>query len=166
MQSGQLQIETSTSTPSPEELAVWRAFLESAWAVIDILDGELTEAGEINLRWYDVLAHLEDAPDGVRMSEVADRILASKSGLTRVIDRMSDEGLVRRERPADDRRVVRVYITPEGTDALARARVVHRRGIAEHFLQHLDADDRAALTKALGQIRDHVRPLRPGRVTG
>ena len=166
MQERQLQIETSLSTPSPEELAVWRAFLESAWAVIDILDSELREAGEINLRWYDVLAHLEDAPDGVRMSELADRILASKSGLTRVIDRMSEDGLVRRERPANDRRVVRVFITPAGVDALARARVVHRRGIAEHFLQHLETTDRNALTKALGQIRTHVRPLRPGRVTG
>ena len=145
---------------------MWRAFLESAWAVIDILDAELAAEGLISLRWYDVLVHLEEAPEGVRMSEVADRILASKSGLTRVIDRMSAEGLVRRVRPEDDRRVVRVVLTPEGERAIASARAVHRRGIEEHFLRHLDRDDAAALAKALGKVRAHVRPLRPGRVTG
>ena len=113
-----------------------------------------------------MLAHLEDAPDGLRISEVADRILASKSGLTRVIDRMSDAGLVSRERPADDRRVMSVFITPAGIEALARPRMVHRRGIQEHFLGHLGAKDLAALTKSLGKIRDYVRPLRPGRVSG
>ena len=100
------------------------------------------------------------------MTDVANRILASKSGLTRVIDRMEAEGLVRRERPPEDRRVVKVLITPKGRKTLQDAREVHHRGIQEHFLQHLSPRELAALTAALEKVRDHVRPLRPGRVSG
>jgi DNA-binding MarR family transcriptional regulator len=82
-----------------------------------------------------------------------------------VVDRMEEAGLVRRERPPDDRRVVEVFITPKGIDALHAARVVHRRGIQEHFVQHLDQRDLAALGHTLEKVREHVRPLRPGRVS-
>ena len=109
--------------------------------------------------------HLEDATDGIGMSELANRILASKSGLTRVIDRMESAGLVRRERPPEDRRVVKVFITPEGATTLRDARVVHHRGIQEHFVQHLSAPELASLADALEAVREHVRPLRPGRIS-
>jgi DNA-binding MarR family transcriptional regulator len=161
-----LQNEPSLSSPTPDQLASWRTFLESAFALIDILDAELQAERTISLRWYDALVHLEEAEDGLRMNELAGRILASKSGLTRVIDRMEDAGLVRRERPAGDRRVVQVFITPEGVEVLRAARVTHHRGIQEHFVQHLDRSDLGALTRALENVRDHVRPLRPGRVSG
>jgi DNA-binding MarR family transcriptional regulator len=82
--------------------------------MIDIIDAELQADCGLSLRWYDVLVHLEDAPEGLRMNELAGRILASKSGLTRVVDNMDKAGLVRRERPEDDRRTVLVFITPRG----------------------------------------------------
>jgi DNA-binding MarR family transcriptional regulator len=100
------------------------------------------------------------------MTELAQRILASKSGLARVIDRMEEAGLVRRERPPNDRRVILVLITPAGTDALAAARAVHRAGIQQHFVQHLNERDLAALRRLFGKVSEHVRPLRPGRVSG
>ena len=100
------------------------------------------------------------------MNDLASNILASKSGLTRVIDRMEESGLVRRERPAADRRVVLVFITAKGLEKLHAARVVHRAGIGRHFADHLGQQDLRALTMALASVRDHVRPLRPGRVTG
>jgi DNA-binding MarR family transcriptional regulator len=148
---------------------IWRAFLEGAYAVIDILDAELQAERGLSLAWYDVLVHLEearDAGDAVGMTELANRILLSKSGLTRVVDRMEEAGLVRRERPPSDRRAVHVVITPQGLDRLRAARVVHRRGIREHFLRHLDERDLKALARAFGKVRSHVRPLRPGRITG
>lgn len=154
------------SSPAPEALAAWRVFLETAFALIDILDAELQATCGLSLRWYDVLVHLEEAPGGRRMNELASNILSSKSGLTRVVDRMEEAGLVRRERPADDRRVVLVSITPAGLDKLQAARAVHRAGIARHFADHLQESDPAALTTALAGVRDHVRPLRPGRMTG
>jgi DNA-binding MarR family transcriptional regulator len=154
------------SRPTRQQLAEWRVFLESAFALIDILDAELQSERKITLVWYDALVHLEDATDGLSMTELANRILASKSGLTRVIDRMEADGLVRRERPPEDRRVVKVLITAGGRKTLQDARAVHHRGIQEHFLQHLTPPELTTLTSALENVRDHVRPLRPGRVSG
>jgi DNA-binding MarR family transcriptional regulator len=131
------------------------------YAVIDILDAELQAEAGMTLCWYDVLVNLEEAERPVRMNELASRILASKSGLTRVIDRMEEAGLVERQRPPEDRRAIEVVMTPKGAEALQAARVVHRRGIQEHFAQHLDDRAFAALLDALRPVREHVRPLRP-----
>ena len=119
----------------------------------------------LTLVWYDALVHLEDATDGLGMTELANRILASKSGLTRVIDRMQSAGLVRRERPPEDRRVVKVFITPEGATTLRDARVIHHRGIQQHFVEHLSAPELASIADPLEAVREHVRPLRPGRIS-
>ncbi len=155
------------SSPGREALVAWRTFFECALALPDILDAELQAAGGVSFRWYDVLVHLEEAGGGgVPMNEIASRILASKSGLTRVIDRMEDAGLVRRERPPDDRRVVLVHMTPEGRAALARSREVHRDGIRRHFTDQLSAAELERLGRMLDKVRAHVRPLRPGRVSG
>jgi DNA-binding MarR family transcriptional regulator len=153
------------SSPTSKQRGQWRVFLETAMAVIDILDSELQSQRGITLAWYDALVHLEDAPDGLGMTELANRILFSKSGLTRVIDRMEAAGLVRRERPPEDRRVVKVLLTPTGLDTLNAARAVHRRGIQEHFVSHLDPTELEALAEMLHGVREHVRPLRPGRIS-
>ncbi len=153
------------SSPTATQRAQWRVFLETALALIDILDAELQEQRGLTLGWYDVLVHLEDVPEGLGMTQIANRILFSKSGLTRVIDRMEAAGLVRRERPPEDRRVVRVLLTPTGLDTLNAARAVHRHGIQEHFVRHLDPGTLAALAEALRGVREHVRPLRPGRIS-
>jgi DNA-binding MarR family transcriptional regulator len=158
--------ERSLSSPPPEALAAWRVFFECALALPDILDAELEAAGGLSFRWYDVLVQLEEAGGGVPMNEVASRILASKSGLTRVIDRMEEAGIVRRERPQDDRRVVLVVMTPEGQKALDESRVVHRDGIRRHFTELLGERDLARLKDMLQRVREHVRPLRPGRISG
>jgi DNA-binding MarR family transcriptional regulator len=160
------QMETSLSSPSREELVTWRAFFECALALVDILDDELQRERGMTFRWYDVLVQLEEAGGACRMTELADRILASKSGLTRVVDRMEEAGLVRRERPQDDRRAIYVVATPDGREALQAARAVHRHGIQEHFVQHLNRRDLAALKRAFEKVGEHVRPLRPGRVSG
>ena len=163
---GQFQSEQSLSSPPQEQLVVWRTFLEAAFALIDILDAELQEECGLSLRWYDVLVHLEEAEHGVRMNELASRILASKSGLTRVIDRMEEAGLVERRRPVHDRRAIEIFMTDGGERALAKARSIHRRGINQHFAQHLSKRDFDSLSRALEKVRNHVRPLRPGRISG
>jgi DNA-binding MarR family transcriptional regulator len=152
--------------PTTERRAIWRVFLECGYALIDILDAELQAEAGMTLRWYDVLVNLEEAERPVRMNELASRILASKSGLTRVIDRMEEAGLVERQRPREDRRAIEVVMTPKGAEALHAARMVHRRGIQEHFAQHLDDRAFAALLDALRPVHEHVRPLRPGRISG
>jgi DNA-binding MarR family transcriptional regulator len=79
---------------------------------------------------------------------------------------MEEAGLVERQRPRDDRRAIEVVMTPKGAQALQAARLVHRRGIYEHFAKHLDDPDFDALLDALEPVHDHVRPLRPGRISG
>ena len=144
----------------------WRVFFECALALPDILDAELQASGGLSFRWYDVLVQLEEAGHGVPMNEVASRILASKSGLTRVIDKMEAAGLVLRDRPPENRRVVLVTVTEKGLTTLQAARRVHRDGIRRHFTDHLTAQEIEALQASLEKVRGHVRPLRPGRVTG
>jgi DNA-binding MarR family transcriptional regulator len=158
--------ERSLSSPTREELVAWRVFFECALALPDILDAELRAADCLSFRWYDVMVQLEEAGEGLPMNELASRILASKSGLTRVIDKMEEAGLVRRERPAGDRRVVLVFATPKGLEALRQSRVIHRDGIYRHFTEHLDERELARLRTMLQKVREHVRPLRPGRISG
>jgi DNA-binding MarR family transcriptional regulator len=159
-------MESSLSSPKPERLRCWRLFFESAMALLDVLDSELQSAVGIPQRWYDVLIHTEESPDGVPMTELADRILYSKSGFTRVIDRMEEAGLVERVRPPNDRRSILVVMTEKGRKKLQSARRHHRDGIQRHFSQHLTDADVKALTRALEKVSAHARPLRPGRIRG
>jgi DNA-binding MarR family transcriptional regulator len=155
---------SSVSSPSPERLRAWRLYFESALALVDVLDDELERDAGIPLRWYDVLVHLEEAPDGLRMNELAERILYSKSGFTRVVDRMEEAALVRRLRPDNDRRSILVVLTDQGRAKLDQARRRHRDAIEQHFSRHLTEADIKALTRALDKLSAHARPLRPGRI--
>lgn len=161
---GQSHDEPPLSRPSPERLHAWRLYFESALALNDVLEAELQRDAGLPMHWYDILVHLEDEPEGLRMNELADQILYSKSTLTRVVDRMEAAGLVRRVRPENDRRSILVVLTDEGRDVMERARHHHRRGIEEHFARHLSDKDVKALIRALQKVSAHARPLRPGRI--
>src|SRR5881394_519018 len=152
MQRGLSHEEPSLSTPSPEGLRAWRLYFESALALVDVLDAELERDAGIPLRWYDVLVHLEE------------RILYSKSGFTRVVDRMEEAGLVTRVRPENDRRSILVVLTRQGRATMEQARRHHRHGIEQHFSSHLTDTDIKTLTHALEKLSTHARPLRPGRI--
>jgi len=164
LQRGLSHRKPSLSSPSPERLRAWRLFFESALAVVDVLDAELERDAGIPMRWYDILVHLEETPDGLRMNELAERILYSKSGFTRVVDRMEEAGFVRRVRPENDRRSIFVVLTDPGRTTLEQARRRHRHSIEEHFSRHLADTDIKALTRALEKLSTHARPLRPGRI--
>src|SRR5215208_5199734 len=166
LHNGLSQDEQSLSSPTPERLLAWRLYFESALALIDVLDSELERDAGIPMRWYDALVHLEETPEGLRMNELAERILYSKSGFTRVVDRLEEAGLVRRVRPENDRRSILVVLTDQGAATLDLARRHHRDGIARHFSDHLSDTDVEALSRALERISSHARPLRPGRIRG
>ena len=160
------QVESSLSSPSSDRLRAWRLFFESALALSDVLEAELKRDAGIPLPWYDAMVHLEEAPEGLRMNELAERILYSKSSFTRVVDRMEEAGLVRRVRPENDRRSIFVFLTDEGRDTMEHARRHHRHGIEQHFARHLADSDVKALVRAFEKISTHVRPMRPGRIRG
>ena len=166
LQSGLSQRGQSLSSPSPERLGAWRLYFESALALIDVLDAELERDAGMPLRWYDALDHLEETPDGLRMNELAERILYSKSGFTRVVDRLEEAGLVQRVRPDNDRRSILVVLTDEGRTAMEQARRHHRHAIEQHFSRHLSDTDIKTLTRSLEKLSAHARPLRPGRIRG
>src|SRR5215217_9069447 len=152
LHNGLSQDEQSLSSPTPERLLAWRLYFESALALIDVLDSELERDAGVPMRWYDALVHLEETPDGLRMNELAERILYSKSGFTRVVDRMEEAGLVRRVRPENDRRSILVVLTDAGRGTLEEARHHHRHAIDQHFSRHLADTDIKALSRAFEKV--------------
>lgn len=148
---------TVTSVP-PAQLAAWRAFLEAHAHTTELLARELKDEEGLPLAWYDVLVHLHEADDHrLRMQELADRVLLSKSGLTRLIDRMEREGLVTRTACPSDRRGTFAELAPKGATALRRSAPTHLRGVREHFATHLTDDEAEQLAAILGRIAGAAR---------
>jgi DNA-binding MarR family transcriptional regulator len=134
-------------------LAAWRLFLQAHSQVIDTLSSELEREAGLPLNWYEVLLYLDRAPDcRMRMHELADSLLLSRSAATRFVDRMVDAGLVRRFVCESDRRGTWVAATEAGREAFASATPVHRRGIQEHFTRHLSDRDAETLVAALERV--------------
>ena len=138
---------------TPLEMEAWRAFLRSHGRVTRILDAELTNECDLSLGTYEVLVHLREAPDRrLRMTELASRVLLSRSGLTRLVDRMEREGLLRRESCPTDLRGTNAVLTDAGWERLKAAAPTHLRGVREHFVDLLDEDELATLAAALRRI--------------
>lgn len=134
-------------------LAVWADFLRAHSTITDVLGRELTEATGLPLSWYDVLTQLHSVPDGrLRMQELAAAVVLSKSGLTRLVDRLERDGLVQRTSCPSDRRGTFAAITPAGTAALLAARPVHLDGVARHFGSHLTPVQVTTLTDAMSAL--------------
>lgn len=142
----------TTSTPaaprlSPPELAAWRGFLRAHALLVRELDCELEEAHGLPLVSYDLLVRLEKAPDQrMRMRELADALMLSRSGLTRLVDRLVRDGLIRRSTCSADARGAYAVLTPKGLRAMQAARPLHLDGVRRLFLDHFDEQELARLT--------------------
>ena len=137
------------------ELGAWRGLLRVHSRMTKALDAELIAEHGISLSSYEVLLFLADAPDGrLRMSELADGVLLSRSGLTRLVDRMERDGVLRRERCEDDARGFNAIITAEGRDLFQSARRTHLDGVRELFLSQLSADE----LRTLARLWEKVAP--------
>ncbi|HEV7754434.1 MAG TPA: MarR family transcriptional regulator [Mycobacteriales bacterium] len=145
--------DNGAGAPTDAELAVWRSFLRAHATVVRTLEAELVAAKQLPLAWYDVLVQLVETPaKRLRMTELADRVLLSRSGVTRLVDRMVRAGLLRRTPCEDDLRGTYAEITNEGFDALRAASPIHLRGIAEHMTSLLEPAELAALGAAMEKI--------------
>jgi DNA-binding MarR family transcriptional regulator len=151
---------TRRRTPPPVvdevHLAAWRALLTAHAAVVACIDRELAlaDGNLVPLTWYDVLIELFEAPDQrLRQRDLARSVVLTRSGISRLIDRMATAGLVRREPNPDDRRGDLVALTDFGRGALRRTWPYYARGIASHFAQHLSADEAQVITAALERVR-------------
>jgi DNA-binding MarR family transcriptional regulator len=129
-----------------DELGAWRGLLRVHAGMTKALDAELVRAHRLPLTSYEVLLYLGDSPGGrMRMSELAESVLLSRSGLTRLVDRMERDGLIRRERCEEDQRGWFAEITGEGRELFGRARKTHLDGVRERFLSHLSQDEQRTL---------------------
>jgi DNA-binding MarR family transcriptional regulator len=134
-------------------LGVWRRFLTAHARISRDLEAELARDAGLSLSWYDVLLQLAEAPQRrLRMADLADGVLLSRSGLTRLVDRLEKAGLVRREPSADDLRGTFTVLTAAGVHRLRAAVPVHVAGIRAHFLDRLDDDKLRALDDALAGL--------------
>ena len=134
----------------PAEERAWRAFLDAQAALLRQLEAELVEQEDMTLAEYDVLIQLGVAPgERQRMTDLSDRVRLSRSGLTRLVDRLVKSGLVKRGRCASDRRGTFAILTPAGKARLRHAHPVHLRGIREHFAARLSEAQLSAVAQAL-----------------
>jgi len=134
--------------PRPLQLEAWRSFLEAHARVTAVLDDELKAAHGLQLTWYDVLVQLSSAGGRLRMSELADAVLLSRSNCTRLVDRMDSAGFVRREPDPIDARSRWAVLTAEGTRQLRAAAGTHLDGVERYFTSLVtdrQATDLAAL---------------------
>ncbi len=136
-----------------QKVAAWRAFLHAHLVLTDVLERELAAATGLPLTWYDVLVNLHAAGGRLRMQELANRVVLSKSGLTRLVDRMVTAGLVCREPAAGDRRGLLAVMTEEGDRALHEAAPVHLRGLAETFGRHVTDEEAAVVLAVFERLR-------------
>ncbi|MGK5555482.1 MarR family winged helix-turn-helix transcriptional regulator [Actinomadura kijaniata] len=153
---------TTPSHPvSAAELTVWRTMLRAQAQISRRLQADLLADHDLALGSYDVLMHLGESPDGrLRMNDLADRVLLSRSGLTRLVDRLQREGLVERQSCTSDARGLYAVLTPAGRARLAAATPTYQRGVREYVLSRLDADDLRQFGAILEKLADEREPAR------
>lgn len=141
--------------PSADDprLDAWRAFLEAHTRVTRRLDEELRSEHGLSLAEYDALLQLARSPGHrLRMNQLADRVILSRSGITRLIDRLEADGLVERAHCPSDARGAEAVLTDSGLARLRAASHTHLRGVETHFLAVASADDLDAVRRALGEV--------------
>jgi DNA-binding MarR family transcriptional regulator len=150
-------------SPGDPRIEPWRAFLQAHARITRRLDEELRIEHDLSLAEYDALLTIADAPDRrIRMRQLADRVILSKSGVTRLIDRLVLDGLVQRDACLSDARGAEAVLTPAGLDRLRRASRTHLRGIDEHFLAALEPDDLAAVQRSMRAVAERAGLGEPG----
>jgi DNA-binding MarR family transcriptional regulator len=143
---------------SSDRLTAWQAFHAAHAAVSGLLEEELAAERRLPLSWYDVLIALDATPEHrLRLHELAQAVALSRSGLTRMIDRMEREGLIRRESCADDGRGCFAALTDEGRTTLSRYWPIYTRGIEQHFVGLLDDSEARILAQALTRVAEAAR---------
>jgi DNA-binding MarR family transcriptional regulator len=147
---------------APEELAAWRGLLRVHSALVKALDAELLAEHDLPLTSYEVLINLQAAPDRRRrMAELAEGVLLSRSGMTRLVDRLERDGLIERDACTEDGRGMFAVLTEKGEDLLSRARRTHLDGVRERFLRHFDRKELEQLAEGWNRVLPGSADLGP-----
>lgn len=146
---------------SKRGLEAWKGLLFGHATLVEVIDKEMAKANLLPLDWYDALLALELSPcHKLKMSDLAEKVLLSKSGLTRLVDRLEAKGYIRREACRADRRVNYAVLTEEGLKAREESWPTYRAAIHEHFASHLTDQEAeiigSALMRLSGQYRENA----------
>ncbi len=143
--------------PDDPRLDAWRSFLHAHARLTRRLDEELQGAHHLSLAEYDALVQLANAPGRrLRMSVLADRVLLSRSGITRLVDRLEAAGIVERSACTTDARGAEAALTRAGLDRLRAASATHLDGVRRLFLDVITAEDRTAMERGLDRVLDNL----------
>jgi DNA-binding MarR family transcriptional regulator len=146
----------ATSADDPR-LGAWRTMLHAHSHLVRRMDDDLRAAHGLSLAEYDALIQLVNAPGRrLRMSVLADRVLLSRSGITRLVDRLVADGTVERSVCPTDARGSEAALTPVGLDRLREASRTHLDGVARYFLDIVTPEDRSAIERGLGSVVDRL----------
>lgn len=146
-------------SPSDWRLGAWRNFLRTHTHLLRILEQDLQSHGKIAIGSYDVLLQLAEAADNrLRMSELAEAVLLSRSGLTRLVDRLQKDGLVRRQVDPCDARGLYTVLTEKGWDALRDASTIHLAGVSRLVLERLSEPELRTLLELMRKLDPLPQP--------
>ena len=138
--------------PGGRGIAVWLALLRAHATLVRQLAVQLVETTGLTLGDYDVVAQLVQAGGALRMTELAERAFSSRSGMTRRIDRLVEQGLVSRTDTNADGRGVVVSLTDAGVARFKETAPIHIRGVAELFVAPLDDEELAVVERAMKKV--------------
>jgi DNA-binding MarR family transcriptional regulator len=148
-----MAIDTQACPSSDERVQLFALLLETNARLSRSLGAELEDTCALPLAWFDVLLQLRKSPDGrLKMNQIADAIVHSTGGTTRLIDRLEEAGLVARQLCPSDRRAIHVAITDAGNTKLNEAFEVHLVYLEEHLTARLSGIERATLTELLTKL--------------
>jgi len=141
--------------PDPERIAVWRSFLTAQSLIDRRLTVALNDERDLPLSWFEVLNALQLAGGSARVMDVSEHLVIGASSLSRQLNRMEEEGLIRRDRGRpDDQRAVVVVLTRDGRDTWRRANTTYLRVVKRHFMAKLADSDVVTLQRVFGKILD------------
>lgn len=138
-----------------EHLNAWRSLLLAHARSVILIAREIEDAGGLRLEWYDVLLELQSVPNGrLRLADLADRVVLTRSGISRLVTRLEAEGLVQRQETATDGRGVVAAITSEGRRRFKETWPLCAAGIAKHFAAKFSHAEAAEIRKLLMRLVD------------
>jgi DNA-binding MarR family transcriptional regulator len=153
------------ATPvSDDGVEAWRALLLAHNRAVRAIEADLDRTDAVPLGWYDVLLELQASPEGLRMQDLGDRAVLSRTRVSRLVDELEARGMVERRPDPGDKRATLAAITPAGRAAFRATAPLYLDRIEEHFARHLTAHERQVVARALGKVvAAHDRLPSPGR---
>jgi DNA-binding MarR family transcriptional regulator len=145
-------VKTQAPVATKDRVAAWMNLQQTNRVIQSLLEERLQAETDLSWPEFELLWRLQLAAEPLHMSEIADQLLGSPSGITRMADRLERDGLIARETPKENRRVVQVRLTERGRGVLAQARRTFAEGLGEAFSSHLTEAEIASLRRLMRKL--------------